>query len=243
MKHLTKKLGLAVTAFGCAAPSRGCAVVDPVPPPLKCELLSAKDLQADGWIDKQPNLWTLRIRLTLPRFDSDPVYLAVEVSDLTGEIAGRTATVEYDDYGADGAEPVIVIPIPMGPLPSNGTLKVRAVVDNEGRTSCPLERVLTLSIAQDQVLVTSADQLPLRERHSARIRVAERTDEALILEARTRHPGPCRFGWSATGGCIEAAEGPLVIWRLPREPGLHQAQLIADFGEQGLAFDTLTVEV
>ena len=38
-------------------------------------------------------------------------------------------------------------------------------------------------------------------------------------------------------------EGNRLRWRLPSEPGLYQAELVIDYGPQGLSFDTLALEV
>jgi hypothetical protein len=34
-----------------------------------------------------------------------------------------------------------------------------------------------------------------------------------------------------------------MVWQLPGEPGLYQAELFVDHGQEGFALDTLTLEV
>jgi hypothetical protein len=49
--------------------------------------------------------------------------------------------------------------------------------------------------------------------------------------------------WSVSGGAMLAREGSRLLWRLPAEPGLYQAELVIDYRDGGLSFDTLALEV
>jgi hypothetical protein len=49
--------------------------------------------------------------------------------------------------------------------------------------------------------------------------------------------------WTVTGGTFRSGGVDAIVWTLPEEPGLYQAELVVDHGEDGFAFDTLTVEV
>jgi hypothetical protein len=46
-----------------------------------------------------------------------------------------------------------------------------------------------------------------------------------------------------TGGTFEAALDDRIVWTLPRQPGLYQAELLVEHGPDGFAFDTLVLEV
>ena len=79
--------------------------------------------------------------------------------------------------------------------------------------------------------------LPLAEIRS----VAIERSEALTFTAKTPWPG-AHLRWTASGGTL-LADGQAVTWQPPDEPGRYLLQVVADWGQVGLAVDTLVLEV
>jgi len=46
-----------------------------------------------------------------------------------------------------------------------------------------------------------------------------------------------------TGGELDASAAQRVQWTLPTRPGIYQAEVLLDYGADGIAFDTLMLEV
>jgi hypothetical protein len=49
--------------------------------------------------------------------------------------------------------------------------------------------------------------------------------------------------WEVTGGELDASTGAQVQWTLPTVPGIYQAEVLLDYGADGIAFDALMLEV
>ena len=65
----------------------------------------------------------------------------------------------------------------------------------------------------------------------------EDTFRELCMMVRDRQtPGPIP-------GLMLSQDGARLRWRLPREAGLYQAEVVIDYGASGLSFDTLALEV
>ena len=94
-----------------------------------------------------------------------------------------------------------------------------------------------------QVAETNLDSLPLSARHAAQIAVLGRAGRTLSLEARTKYGGPHVVSWEVTGGELDTSEARRVQWTLPTVPGIYQAEVLLDYGADGIAFDTLMLEV
>ena len=63
------------------------------------------------------------------------------------------------------------------------------------------------------------------------------------LQAATPYRGDRVVSWAVTDGELDTKTGSTVRWTLPPLPGIYQAELVIDFGDQGLALDTLLLEV
>jgi hypothetical protein len=85
--------------------------------------------------------------------------------------------------------------------------------------------------------------MPLASRHPVQIAMASRDGFDVALEARTSFAGPSRCTWRVTGGELISQADNRAHWRLPERRGFYQAQVVVDYGPQGLAFDSLSVEV
>ena len=57
------------------------------------------------------------------------------------------------------------------------------------------------------------------------------------------NPPGRHLAWSVSGGTFEPGSGERIVWLLPDEPGLYQAELFVDHGDDGFALDTLVLEV
>lgn len=79
--------------------------------------------------------------------------------------------------------------------------------------------------------------LPLAEIRSVRIV----RGAALTFSATTPWPG-ARMRWTVSGGALlENEQG--VLWQPPAAPGRYLVQVVADWGQAGLAVDALAIEV
>lgn len=83
----------------------------------------------------------------------------------------------------------------------------------------------------------SQDRLPLAE-----IRAVDIVwEDGLTFGAETPWSG-ARYRWSVSGGTLsESGEG--VVWQPPTEPGRYLLQVVADWGQAGLAVDALVLAV
>jgi hypothetical protein len=66
-------------------------------------------------------------------------------------------------------------------------------------------------------------------------------DDGLTFDAETPWPD-ARYRWSASGGTL-VEEGGRVTWQPPAEPGRYLLQVVADWGQAGLAVDALTLVI
>jgi hypothetical protein len=85
--------------------------------------------------------------------------------------------------------------------------------------------------------------MPLASREPTRIALVSRQGFDVELAARSAFAGPSSCTWTVSGGQLMSQTGSRIRWRLPERPGLYQAQVVVDYGPQGLAFDALTLEV
>jgi hypothetical protein len=66
-------------------------------------------------------------------------------------------------------------------------------------------------------------------------------DDGLTFDAETPWPD-ARYRWSVSSGTL-VEEGERVTWQPPAEPGRYLLQVVADWGQAGLAVDALTLVV
>jgi hypothetical protein len=94
-------------------------------------------------------------------------------------------------------------------------------------------------VIMEWVEIASQSQLllPLAE-----IRTVDITwDDGLTFGAETLW-ADARYRWSASGGTL-VEDGECVTWQPPAEPGRYLLQVVADWGQTGLAVDALTLTV
>ncbi len=211
--------------------------VDPAPEPLVCgDVEDGQTLAATATLDGS----TLTVEVRTSFVAECGGFRDVAVTDL------ESVTVqEVRDPQPETAGPaVIVFDLDDGATSGAFTLHT-TFFDGCGDVTCETERRFTFSIEAGEVQVSRLDgsSLPLRARHPAAIAVLKRTQQELELVAKTAFPKGYRVQWSATAGKIAHGEGGRVVWHLPGEKGFYQIQAAIDYGDAGLAFDALTVEV
>lgn len=232
-KAAASAAGMAFATSGLSSCNDNGAV-DPLPPPLECSTVNAGQSLA----------------ATATRMgDTVQVTLTNEHPHATWQVRGVTNVV-----GATIAE--IVLPEARTRQP----LRIAFALDNPSTTTasftleaqlfgndvtCDVQRTFTLTISGGdvQIALTPRDRLPLAARQPAEIVVGARDGTTVELGARTRYWGLYEARWSATDGELDRRDGPRVRWTLPSQPGVYQLELLLDYGADGLALDTLLLEV
>jgi hypothetical protein len=187
--------------------------------------------------------------------------------EATGNVSGSTLTVEVV-YVADrrlewagtptvsnvtGGTLVSVSIAPSSPHTVNVTIQLAGTPANGSFTltgsvgssfQCAVSQTLTFSVGDAGGVVVSSleDTLPLRSREPATIVVVNRNVGAVELRPTGAEVG-ARVTWTATAGNVAVKADGGATWELPREPGLYQIELLVERGDDGLALDTLTLEV
>jgi hypothetical protein len=234
VKDMMKVGGIALATLGLST-CKDNGAVDPAPEPFECPADGAgKDLLADATL--KDGLIAVTIRYS---GISDASWKAAPtVTDVTG----ATITNEGFDDGSNYAYRVVLQPdqgVMTGSFHVTGKLEGYA---NEGLVDCPVDRVFTFTISGGDVTVALRDDLPLGTKARASISIEHHEGQEVHLAATGAVAG-ATLGWTATAGTVEAAANGRARWRLPREPGLYQIELLVDRGREGLHIDTLTLEV
>lgn len=207
-------------------------VVDPPPPPLTCTQLDFfRDLSASvsaggdsflvriAYVGREPATWR-----TLPG-----------VTQLEG------ATLREVRRGNDPSREVIVELVPSSPLPPRISFVLEGALASVGTAgTCLFQRGFTIFPAGPSIADTRP-ALPFDTQAVAAIVVTHREGREVGLQAEAQ-PAGRTIVWTVTGGRFRT-QGDGIVWTLPVEAGLYQAELLVDHGDDGFAFDTLTVEV
>lgn len=200
--------------------------VDPAPPPLVCsEVAGGEELFATAEL----NGTTMTVTI-YSNVDGDWQDGSVKVTDPMG-----VTVTSVDPTGAHFELELA------SPTTTSGSFIFSGTLEDYVGTICPVTRKYTFTIeSSDVMLAIARPPLPLSHRDVAQILIADRKGHEVELAAQT---GGGRVVWSATGGQVEERGAGKIAWRLPREPGLYQIELVVDHGQSGLSFDTLTLEV
>jgi hypothetical protein len=208
-------------------------VVDPPPPPLTCtELDFLRDLGASvtagsgsflvriAYVGRQSATWR-----TLPG-----------VTQLEG------ATLREVRRGGDLNLDVIVELVPASPLPARISFVLEGALASASGTAgtCLFQRGFTI-LPEGPSIADSRPALPFDTQAFAAIVVTHREGREVGLRAEVQ-PAGRSIVWTVTGGRFRT-RGDGIVWTLPAEAGLYQAELLVDHGEDGFAFDALTLEV
>jgi hypothetical protein len=208
--------------------------VDPPPPPLECDTVdTGQSLAATASLHADTVEVAVRNVLGYGSWRVDGV------SDVVG---ATLVSVHLPQSAADSLTVVLRL---ADETTTQVSFAVAATLTGYSGESCAVARTfhVTLSGTGVQVSLRDADTLPLPARQHAEIALARQEGRVVRLEARTAYDGRQLASWSVSDGVLDAGSGPVVHWTLPAEPGIYQAELVLDFGADGLAFDTLLLEV
>ncbi len=237
-KHLALG-GVALASAGLTTCSNQGAV-DPAPPPLDCRALGGgQPLDVQAALIGGDVMQLLVATRSIP-YAPPPKFDTLAASDLVG------ATLLTIDRSVIPARIELRLAAPDGGAagPRTGSLTITGTVTAADGDVCNVGRRLTFTVhPAGSVVIARRDPLPLPVRHAAEIALLRREGKELLLAAKSRYPGPQRVEWAVTHGETSATGERGLLWRLPEAPGLYQVELTIDYGEDGLAFDTLTFEV
>jgi hypothetical protein len=227
IKDTSKRAAAGVSVALATAGLSSChnnGAVDPPPPPLECNRVDqGQTLTASA------TLVGSELRVTI-RNSAPGRWASVEVTGVTGGVARPV----------QAAEPLMVL-IDVGDGVTTGSFTLRGTMSGFG--TCTVSRTFTFTLGPSGVVVALATELPLSALQQARITLLSRDGRDVRLQATTPFGGPRTVAWSVTGGEVLSREGSGLHWRLPAEAGLYQAELLVDYGTQGLSVDTLVLEV
>ena len=205
-------------------------VVDPPPPPLTCtELDFVRDLNASVTAAGD----SLQVRV---------VYVGrqnAEWRDLPRVTRLEGASLREVRRGNDSREVVIEL-VPGSPPPPAIRFVLEGALAGSYQGTCLFQRGFT--VLPGPYIVDSRPSLPFDTQALAAIVVTHREGREVGLQAEVRPPGRS-IVWTVTGGSFRARGDDAILWTLPIEAGLYQAELLVDHGEDGFAFDTLAIEV
>jgi hypothetical protein len=201
--------------------------VDPPPPPPRCDNLNAqRDLRPT--VAMESGVLVVRIEYVgqQPNFIQDPRVSVVEGASLKG--------VRTD------APPGVVVELVPEPDPT----RIFFVLDGSfaGSPACAFQRGFTITFDGGLRITDSRLALPFAAQPRATIVIVGRDGSRVTLRAVADPPGR-NLAWAVSGGRFVPDREGRCVWELPPEPGLYQAELFVDHGEDGFALDTLALEV
>lgn len=213
----------------------GTGAVDPAPPPLSCDSVgTGQTLQATGTLVAEDTVSVAVRHLGLYQWAVDSVVV----------VTGGTIQDVVLPQSNPGTPGVLTFRLILDSGSTGAAFKVFATTwDFE--TTCQIVRQFSVSAEGEVATVTMAseDDLPLPARQGVALRLFARAGRIVTLEAYTEYPGPVEARWAVSAGTVTPAQGERAAWTLPNEPGIYQAEVILDFGADGVAFDALALEV
>ena len=253
LKRIASKIAVGLATSGLTS----CGVAhDAVPPPAACSsydqgqglrvmatlsgnLLTiqiwpaVKDYDPLGWVSASIPAVTgasLVNVSTTPSFVTVVLRLGPATEAGVQLDAGADATIRLDastDAPADAS--------PFTGVRGGFTLTGELAGNFSNSQSCALRRTFDFAITAGGITVSEA--LPLRAQQAAEIAVLEQKGGELLLESRTTFVGAHEAEWTVSGGEIVEASGNRIRWRLPACSGVHQVEVVLDFGDEGFAHD------
>ncbi len=212
-----------------ATPSRTPMICDPAPPPT----VAPKPTLTPGVV--APRHFQVRSLKT----SSDPALAGAKVQGRVVNQQGQP--LSGIKVSAEGKSRVQVVTGSDGEF----SLYISEPGDYRIMVEGGLDRALNLQLGQHDLVTlewvevkeTSQAPLPLAE-----IRTVDIVwDDGLAFDAETPWPD-ARYRWSVSGGTL-VDEGGRVTWQPLVEPGRYLLQVVADWGQTGLAVDALTLIV
>lgn len=210
-------------------PSRTPMICDPAPPPT----VAPKPTLTPGVV--APRHFQVRSLKT----SSDPALAGAKVQGRVVNQQGQP--LSGIKVSAEGKSRVQVVTGSDGEF----SLYISEPGDYRIMVEGGLDRALNLQLGQHDLVTlewvevkeTSQAPLPLAE-----IRTVDIVwDDGLAFDAETPWPD-ARYRWSVSGGTL-VDEGGRVTWQPLVEPGRYLLQVVADWGQTGLAVDALTLIV
>jgi hypothetical protein len=209
--------------------------VDPLPPPLQCNTVNmGQTLSATATRDADV------VDVTVRNSRGDVLWRVDRVTVGTG------ASLVSTRLPTGGSQDSLGITLRLdSETTTQATFTVEATMTGLASEMCAVQRtfVVTVSPTGVQVSLAAMDRLPLGARQRAEILLGDRDGRVVELHAATPWRGERVVSWAVTDGELSAKTGPAVRWTLPATPGIYQAELVIDFGDEGLALDVLMLEV
>jgi hypothetical protein len=233
-KKVAAGAGVALATTGLSSCNDNGAV-DPLPPPLQCNTVNnGQQLGVTANRTADTVSVTVRNTNTMSTWRVDRV---VAVSGAT--ILSTTLPPP------NSLQPLGILLRLTGATTTEARFTVEATLTGPVGETCAVTRtfILTISASGVQVSAADADDLPLAARQKASIVVARQDGNLLELFARTPYQGVSDITWGVTDGELDARSGESVRWTLPSKPGMYQAEVVIDYGADGIAFDALVIEV
>jgi hypothetical protein len=207
--------------------------VDPLPPPLVCNSVNmGQSLSAT--VERDNLSLLVRVESAVPAlWKSAAVQSPVNV------------TVDNVSVPQSGFGAVVVSLTLTDASVMNASFTFTAVLGdlNDTNATCDVTRTFQITLDSGTISLQQVRPLPLAARQNARIVMLGRADRVVELEAQTAFRGRTTVAWQATGGEIVKTSETRARWEVPAEPGIYQAEVVMDYGEDGVAFDALPVEV
>jgi hypothetical protein len=230
VRRKTKNLAAGASVALATAGLSHCndnGAVDPPPPPLSCNTVDeGETLAASG------TLSGTALQVTI-RNSSPSSWTAVEVTSVRGgTLAAPPTAREPLEFTLTLADAGV----------TSGGFTLRGTLTGFGN-ACTVARTFNFTVSGTGVTIARAGELPLPARQQARIALVSREGTEVELLAATPFRGPQTISWFVSAGTVIRRDGARLRWRLPQEPGFYQAELVIDYGPDGLSLDTLALEV
>jgi hypothetical protein len=233
-KRIAAGASVAIATSGLSSCNDNGAV-DPPPPPLQCNTVSmGETLRASA--TRNADSVTVSVRTTL----GYEQWVVDRVTAVSGATISNIALPAA--RSRDALEVVLELATDSTTM---AAFTVEATLYGLANETCAVKRTFFVTISQAgvQVTLSDVDPLPLAARQRAEIVLVHQDGRAVELQARTPFRGEREARWTVTDGELDASTGDSVRWTLPPAPGLYQAELVIDFGHDGMAIDMLMLEV
>ena len=224
---------VAIATSGSSNCTNGGAV-DPVPPALECNTVSAGQ-SLTATVTRSADTATVTVR----NMEEGTTWRVLGLGNVTGGTFVSTVLPNQ----VQGSTLVVTIKL-AAPAPTQASFAISAELrDTYHGNTCTLNRTITVTVtATSADVVIRGDPLPLPARQRAEIVLVARDGRTVELAARTLYRGESQAEWTVTAGEI-VADGPRLRWTLPDAKGLYQAELVVDYGVDGFAIDAMPFEV
>jgi len=233
--NVGKAAGIAAATAGLSTCENSCGtVVDPAPPPLVCsDVAQGQSLRASAVRDNDVIIASIQVTGAVNRWQINRV----------GDAVG--AAITNTSLPATTADQLVITLRPASASTTQIDFTVEGVLTGFQSETCNVKRIFHVTVGTTgvQIAETNLDSLPLSARHGAQIAALSRSGRTLHLEARTTYGRAHRVTWEVTGGALDSTDLHHVAWTLPDEPGMYQAEVLLDYGPDGVAFDAFMVEV